>query len=109
MLPDLITRASASHPEHHWFKIDKSSVLVRPRKIIPRVRESSGPYLICSSGPGTPRMTTQPCRLFGRMIDLPEGVRTWTNDLKQEAERPRNPDPPSLPGATEQNALSDAC
>ncbi len=47
-------------------------------------------------------------QLFGRMIDLPEGVPMWTNDLRQEAERlgvaksmPEQPD-----GV--HNALADA-
>jgi len=48
------------------------------------------------------------CQLWGRMIDLPEGVPMWTNDLKQEAERLGNPELPSMPGVTEHNALSDA-
>lgn len=47
-------------------------------------------------------------QLFGRMIDLPEGMPMWTNDLRQEAERlgaaktmPEQPD-----GV--HNALADA-
>jgi hypothetical protein len=48
------------------------------------------------------------CQLFGRMIDLPEGVPMWTNDLKQEAHRLGNPRLPALNGAVEHNALHDA-
>ena len=48
------------------------------------------------------------CQLWGPMINLPEGVPMWTNDLKQEAERLGNPDLPSMPDANEHNALSDA-
>lgn len=47
------------------------------------------------------------CQLWGRMIDLPDGVPMWTNDLRQEAAR--FGDPP-LPEQAEglHNALADA-
>jgi len=48
------------------------------------------------------------CQLFGRMIDLPNGVPMWTNDLRQLVARAGNPDLPSLPGASAHNALDDA-
>jgi hypothetical protein len=49
------------------------------------------------------------CQLWGRMMDLPEGVPMWTHDLRQEAERLGvAKELPSLPGVTEHNALSDA-
>jgi len=48
------------------------------------------------------------CQLWGRMIDLPEGVPMFTRDLKQEAERLGNPVIPSMPDVAEHNALSDA-
>lgn len=46
-------------------------------------------------------------QLWGRMIDLPEGVPMWTNDLKQEVVRLGNP---RLPAQTsgEHDALADA-
>ncbi len=47
------------------------------------------------------------CQLWGCMIDLPEGVPMWTNDLKQEAERLGNPRVPEQ-AAGEHNALADA-
>jgi hypothetical protein len=47
------------------------------------------------------------CQLWGRMIDLPEGVPMWTNDLKQEVVRLGNPALPKQEGA-EHNALADA-
>lgn len=47
------------------------------------------------------------CQLWGRMIDLPEGVPMWTNDLKQEAMRLSNPDMPEQ-AEGEHNALADA-
>lgn len=46
-------------------------------------------------------------QLFGRMIDLPEGVPMWTNDLKQEAMRLGNPDMPEQASGVH-NALADA-
>ncbi len=47
------------------------------------------------------------CQLFGRMVDLPEGVPMWTNDLQQEIVRAGNPTLPKQAGA-EHNALADA-
>lgn len=46
-------------------------------------------------------------QLFGRMIDLPDGVPMWTNDLKQEAHRLGNPELPKQEGDLH-NALADA-
>lgn len=47
-------------------------------------------------------------QLFGRMIDLPEGVPMWTNDLRQEAERLGVADHmPEQPDGLH-NALADA-
>jgi len=46
-------------------------------------------------------------QLFGRMIDLPDGVPMWTNDLKQEAVRLGDPTLPEQPNGIH-NALADA-
>lgn len=46
-------------------------------------------------------------QLFGRMIDLPEGMPMWTNDLRQECERLGNPALPEQPDGVH-NALADA-
>ncbi|MFF3928598.1 hypothetical protein [Streptomyces hirsutus] len=46
-------------------------------------------------------------QLWGRMIDLPDGVPMWTNDLKQECERLGNPTLPEQPDGVH-NALADA-
>ncbi|MDX3455073.1 3'-5' exoribonuclease [Streptomyces sp. ME02-8801-2C] len=46
-------------------------------------------------------------QLFGRMIDLPEGMPMWTNDLRQECERLGNPQLPEQPDGLH-NALADA-
>ncbi|MFI6296799.1 hypothetical protein ACIBEJ_34780 [Nonomuraea sp. NPDC050790] len=47
------------------------------------------------------------CQLWGRMIDLPEGVPMWTNDLKQECMRLGNPSVPKQESGVH-NALADA-
>lgn len=46
-------------------------------------------------------------QLFGRMIDLPDGVPMWTNDLRQEAQRLGNPTMPEQE-TKEHHALADA-
>jgi hypothetical protein len=46
-------------------------------------------------------------QLFGRMIDLPDGIPMWTNDLRQEAARLGDPQLPEQPDG-EHNALADA-
>jgi 3' exoribonuclease, RNase T-like len=48
------------------------------------------------------------CQLWGRMIDLPDGIPMWTHDLRQETERLGGPPLPSMPGTREHNALDDA-
>jgi hypothetical protein len=47
------------------------------------------------------------CQLWGRMIDLPEGIPMWTNDLRQECHRLGNPTVPEQDGG-EHHALADA-
>lgn len=46
-------------------------------------------------------------QLFGRMIDLPDGVPMWTNDLKQEHARLGSPAMPQQQSGVH-NALADA-
>ncbi|MEU6376775.1 3'-5' exoribonuclease [Streptomyces sp. NPDC046909] len=46
-------------------------------------------------------------QLFGRMINLPEGMPMWTNDLRQECARLGNPPLPEQPDGVH-NALADA-
>lgn len=46
------------------------------------------------------------CQLWGRMIDLPDGVPMWTNDLQQEIAR-LNTSPPAQQSG-QHNALDDA-
>lgn len=47
------------------------------------------------------------CQLWGRMIDLPDGVPMWTNDIKQEAARLGDPEMPPQ-DVKEHHALADA-
>lgn len=49
-------------------------------------------------------------QLFGRMIDLPNYIPMWTNDLKQEVMRVGNPTIPDMrkPAEKPHNALDDA-
>jgi hypothetical protein len=46
-------------------------------------------------------------QLFGRMLDLPDGVPMWTNDLRQESHRLGNRDLPERADGAH-NALADA-
>ena len=46
-------------------------------------------------------------QLFGSMVDLPNGIPMWTNDLKQECVRLGNPRMPAQP-ENAHNALADA-
>ena len=46
------------------------------------------------------------CQLYGRMIDLPDGIPYFTHELRH-ALSPVT-DPPPMPGAREHNALDDA-
>lgn len=47
------------------------------------------------------------CQLYGRMVDLPTGFPRYTNDLKQELVRRKNPRVPEQMGG-EHNAYMDA-
>lgn len=46
-------------------------------------------------------------QMFGPMVNLPEGIPMWTNDLRQEVHRLGNPPTPEQSG-DEHNALADA-
>jgi hypothetical protein len=46
-------------------------------------------------------------QIFGRMLDLPEGMPMWTNDLRQELHRLGNPRYPVQTGGNH-NALEDS-
>ena len=47
-------------------------------------------------------------QLFGRMIDLPDGIPMWTNDLRQEYARLGLPEDLPVQESSEHNALADA-
>lgn len=47
------------------------------------------------------------CQLWGRMIDLPDGIPMWTNDLRQEVARLGDPRMPEQEHGAH-NALADA-
>lgn len=47
------------------------------------------------------------CQLFGPMIDLPDGIPMWTNDLRQEVARLGDPRMPEQEHGAH-NALADA-
>lgn len=47
------------------------------------------------------------CQMFGPMVDLPDGIPMWTNDIQQEWLRLGKPDLPEQVGAAH-NALADA-
>ena len=48
------------------------------------------------------------CQLFGSMVDLPEGIPMFTNDLKQEVQAIGNPRLPDMPDRREHHPLDDA-
>jgi hypothetical protein len=47
------------------------------------------------------------CQLWGRMIDLPDGLPMWTNDIRQEQRRLGDPPMPEQ-STKEHHALADA-
>jgi 3'-5' exoribonuclease-like protein len=111
-----LSREAPSKFENRWlWSLDKSSTLVKPRWVIANeVRE-----FILGPGPDIPHIELWAdygaydhvalCQLWGSMMRLPEGIPMWTHDLRQEAERlGLAKQLPSLPGATEHNALDDA-
>lgn len=102
-------------PSKHEIKVkepghlDRNSTLVRPRMLIRNeVREfilaMPKPQLWAWYGAYDHVVLAQ---LFGPMIDLPDGIPMFTNDLKQEAVRLGNPTVPQQP-AGQHNALEDA-
>jgi hypothetical protein len=48
------------------------------------------------------------CQLWGRMIDLPDGIPMFTHDIKSLAERLGNPKLPAQPKSGLHNSLADA-
>ncbi|WP_129307970.1 3'-5' exoribonuclease [Streptomyces sp. L2] len=102
-------RLSMSLTYRGFFNLDmKSNTVMPPRMIRNAVRDfvlaAPDPQLWAWYGAYDHVALAQ---LFGRMIDLPEGVPMWTNDLKQEAARLGNPTLPEQPDGVH-NALADA-
>ena len=91
-------------------ELDHTNSDVKPRQVIANeVRD-----FIQAAGPGVELWAwygaydhVALCWLWGRMIDLPDGVPMWTNDLRQERARLGDPEMPRQ-GAGEHNALADA-
>lgn len=106
-LPKFYGDANLYMPRRWLFNY--SDPCVKPRHLIAReVRDfilaAPGPQLWARYGAYD---HVALCQLWGRMIDLPDGVPMWTNDLKQECERLGNPEVPQQ-AAGEHNALADA-
>lgn len=91
--------------------VDTRNTQVKPRWVIANeVRDfiqATGPDVQLWADYGAYDHVTL-CQLWGRMIDLPDGIPMWTHDLRQEWERAGQPDLPPLPEAAEHNALDDA-
>lgn len=96
------------HMPKSWL-FDYSSPLVKPRA---RIASEVQSFLLAGDRPelwawyGAYDHVAL-CQLWGRMIDLPEGVPMWTNDLQQEVQRLGNPRMPEQASGVH-NALEDA-
>lgn len=90
--------------------LDTDNPTVRSRAQIARVVQE---FLL--SGDGQPELWAwyaaydhvALCQLWGTMMDLPDGIPMYTNDLKQECDRLGNPPLPEQE-LCEHNALADA-
>jgi hypothetical protein len=108
-LPDLVTRARRGKPVSWYFNVDDSSSLVRPKRLIANevrdfILSVPDPSLWVNWGSYDHVVLSQ---LWGRMIDHPEGVPIFTNELQQEWERLGKPELPRQADG-EHNALADA-
>jgi hypothetical protein len=97
-------------PSIDHVKLDHTDTMVKPRYVIANeVRDfihAAGPDVELWAWYGAYDHVVL-CWLWGRMIDLPDGVPMWTNDLRQERHRLGNPEMPKQ-AAGEHNALEDA-
>lgn len=90
--------------------LDRDHPDVRPRAQIARAVQA---FLL--GGPTPPELWAwyaaydhvALCQLWGRMIDLPDGIPMWTNDLRQEVARLGDPPMPKQAEGLH-NALADA-
>jgi 3'-5' exoribonuclease-like protein len=91
-------------------QIDHTNTTVKPRQVIANeVRDfiqAAGPDVELWAWYGAYDHVAL-CQLWGRMIDLPDGVPMWTNDLRQERRRLGDPGMPAQ-DTPEHNALEDA-
>jgi 3' exoribonuclease, RNase T-like len=102
-------RLASAGPARFRFAIDRDSSSVKRKQVIAdEVRD----FILAAPDPQlwawyAAYDHVALCQLWGRMIDLPDGVPMWTNDLKQEAERLGSPRMPEQESG-EHNALADA-
>jgi hypothetical protein len=91
-------------------RLDRGDPVVRPRMQIGREVQA---FLL--AGRGRPELWAWYgaydhvvlCQLWGRMIDLPDGIPMWTNDIRQEQRRLGDPPMPEQ-STKEHHALADA-
>lgn len=92
-----------------FFNLDLSSNVVMPRRMI---RNSVRDFILATPDVelwawyGAYDLVAL-AQLFGRLIDLPDGIPMWVNDLRQEVHRLGNPDMPEQSDARH-DALADA-
>jgi hypothetical protein len=100
----------APRPSLDHVRLDHTDTTVKPRQVIANeVRDfirAAGPDVELWAWYGAYDHVTL-CWLWGRMIDLPDGVPMWTNDLRQERMRLGDPEMPKQDDG-EHNALADA-
>lgn len=100
----------APRPVLDFVRLDHTDTTVKPRQVIANeVRDflrAAGPDVELWAWYGAYDHVAL-CWLWGKMIDLPDGVPMWTNDLRQERHRLGNPEMPKR-AAGEHNALEDA-
>lgn len=100
----------APRPSLEFVRLDHTDTSVKPRQVIANeVRDflrAVGPDLELWAWYGAYDHVAL-CWLWGRMIELPDGIPMWTNDLRQERHRLGNPEMPKQ-AAGEHNALEDA-
>lgn len=101
---------SCPKPSLEFVHLDTTATVVRPRRVIANeVRD----FLLVADADLELWANFAACdfvalyQLFGRMIDLPEGVPMFTHDLQQELRRAGNPPMPQQ-AAGMHNALEDA-
>jgi hypothetical protein len=105
VIPQLPLAAPPELKGYRWrWSLDWSSALVKPLRLIGNeVRD----FIVAQPDPELWGWyaTYKHVALLRLWQELPEGVPSWTNDLKQECVRLGNPRLPSMPGVT---ALGDA-